>query len=48
MCFKEGWNIPFARIKLFSRDRWIDAEGTFDDAVKLGEEIVKRWNEYSK
>jgi hypothetical protein len=46
LCFKSGGgsNIPFAKIKLHSRDRAIDAEASFDDATRLGNEIVKRWN----
>ena len=44
LCFAEGMNIPFARIKLFSRDRAVDADATFDDAMKLGDEIARRWN----
>lgn len=38
LCFKAGMNIPFATIKLHSRD-------AFGDAVKMGEEIVNRWND---
>lgn len=46
LCFKSGGgsNLPFAKIKLHSRDRWVDAEATFEDATRLGNEIVKRWN----
>jgi len=44
LCFAEGINIPFAKIKLYTRDRAIDADAVFDDAVRLGEEIAFRWN----
>jgi hypothetical protein len=45
LCFKAGnWNIPFAQIKLFTRDRYVDAKATHPDAVNLGDEIVRRWN----
>jgi len=47
ICFKESMNVPFAKIKLHSRDRYTDAKAVFDDAVRLGQEIVKRWNSYS-
>ena len=36
--------IPFADIKLHDKDRWVDAEATYDDAVKLAKEIEARWN----
>ncbi len=48
LCFKEqecGWNIPFAEIKLFDSERYIDFKATFDDAKKLGDEIARRWND---
>lgn len=40
----KGWNIPIAKIKLYSGDLLIDAKKAYPDAVKLGEEIVRRWN----
>lgn len=48
ICFKASMNVPFAKIKLHSKDRYIDAKEVFDDATRLGEEIAKRWNSYSK
>lgn len=44
LCFAEGLNIPFAKIKLYTRDRAVDADAVFADAVNLGEEIARRWN----
>lgn len=40
-----GMNIPFAQIKLYHSELWKDADETFDEAVKLGKEIARRWNE---
>lgn len=48
LCFKEedcGWNIPFAKIKLFDSGLYKDFKATMEDAQKLGEEIARRWNE---
>lgn len=45
LCFVAGMNIPFAQIKLYSSSLRMDAEATFDDAVNLGKEIARRWNE---
>ncbi len=45
LCFKANMNIPFAKIKLFTKDLFVDAEATMEDAYKLGNEIVKRWND---
>ena len=48
LCFKEEgcvWNIPFAEIKLFDSDLYVDFKATMDDAKKLGDEINRRWNE---
>jgi hypothetical protein len=45
LCFKENMNISFARIKLYSSDLHRDEQVVFEDAVKLGEEICRRWNE---
>lgn len=46
LCFKtdNGMNVGFARIKLYGRDRFVDAQAVFEDASILGEEICKRWN----
>ena len=44
LCFAENTNIEFARIKLHSRDRAVDADAVYDDAVMLGSEIARRWN----
>lgn len=46
LCFKDGWNITFAAIKLHSKDLAVDADAVYDDAVALGKEIARRWNEY--
>ena len=45
LCFKESWNLPFATIKLYSRDLFQDADQVFKDAKILGMEIARRWNE---
>lgn len=45
LCVKDGMNIPIAKIKLYSRPLAIDADAVFEDAVNLGEEIARRWNE---
>lgn len=46
LCFRtENMHVPFATIKLHSEDLAIDADAVFDDACKLGDEIVRRWNE---
>jgi hypothetical protein len=44
LCFAEGWNIPFAEIRLHSRDLARDADAVFEDAGRLGDEIARRWN----
>lgn len=44
LCFAEGWNIPFAQIKLHDRDLARDADAVFDAACRLGDEICRRWN----
>lgn len=44
LCFAAGWNIPFAKIRLYTRDLARDADAVFDDAARLGDEIVRRWN----
>lgn len=48
LCFKANMNIPFAEIRLHSEDLAVDADAVFDDAVKLGDEIARRWNENKK
>ena len=48
MCFKEGMNIPFGRIRLYDSDLYRDAEATSDDAYALGNEIARRWNENAR
>lgn len=48
LCIKEPgnhWNFPIAKIQLHSKDLYVDFKATFEDAVKLGEEIARRWNE---
>lgn len=45
LCFRGGgFNIPFAKIKLYDSSRAIDADATFESAKFLGEEICRRWN----
>ncbi len=44
LCFKAGMNVPFATIKLYTKDLWVDAKAVFPDAVALGKEIERRWN----
>lgn len=44
LCFKGNMHISFAQIKLHSGNKAIDADAVFDDAMKLGNEIVRRWN----
>lgn len=44
LCFAEGWNIPFAQIKLHDRDLAVHADAVFDAACRLGDEICRRWN----
>lgn len=48
LCFKTNMNVPFAKIKLYSKDRFIDAKETMDDAYRLAKEIADRWNSHSK
>ncbi len=46
LCFAEQMNIPFAKIKLHSADRYKDAMQVLPDAAALGDEIAQRWNDY--
>jgi len=46
LCFKEHMYIPFAKIKLHSKDTYADAKEVMDDAYNLGQEICKRWNAF--
>jgi len=46
ICFKSNMHIPFAEIKLHSKDRFSDAKEVLEDAYNLGEEICKRWNAF--
>lgn len=48
LCIKEegcGWNIPIGKIKLHSRDLYVDFKATLEDAKNFGDEIARRWNE---
>lgn len=46
LCFKtDNLHVPFAKIKLYSKNLAVDADAVFEDASKLGEEIARRWNE---
>jgi len=44
LCIEGPMHISFAKIKMYSRDRFVDAEATFESASKLGNEIADRWN----
>ena len=44
LCFKSGMNVNFAEIKLYDSGRFKEKEATYSSAVKLGKEIVRRWN----
>lgn len=46
LCFNEGLHITFASIKLHSKNHKVDADAVFEDALRLGKEIARRWNEY--
>lgn len=48
LCFKANMNVPFAKIRLHTKDLFIDAQETNEDAYKLGNEISKRWNIYNE
>jgi hypothetical protein len=50
LCFDNegGFNLPFARIKLHSSDKAVDAKNVVEDAYALGEEIARRWNEFKE
>lgn len=41
-----GCNIPIAEIKLYT-DKFYQKMEAYEEAIKLGEEIVRRWNEAS-
>ena len=45
LCFKGPMHISFASIKLHSSFLRREADAVFDDAMTLGEEIARRWNE---
>ncbi|MDR0385609.1 MAG: hypothetical protein LBH60_05990 [Prevotellaceae bacterium] len=48
LCIKEKGkrtNFPVANVKLYSGDLYVNFKEAYDDAVKLGEEIARRWNE---
>lgn len=44
LCFKSGMHIPFARIRLHTKDLARDADAVLEDAYNLGKEIARRWN----
>lgn len=44
LCIKGNMYIPFAKIKLFDTNRFIDAKKSFECATALGEEIAKAFN----
>ena len=43
LCIRANFLIPIADIKLYSRDRFVDAEYCFESARALGKEIERRW-----
>lgn len=46
ICVKGCMNVPIAKIKLHSSDRYADAQAVFQDSCNLGDEMVRRWNAY--
>lgn len=48
LCIKSNMNIPFASIRLFDTDRFVDAKKSFEAAEALGNEIVKAFNNREK
>ena len=42
---KNSMSVGFAKIKLHSKDLYIDYKATADDAYAFGKEIARRWNE---
>jgi hypothetical protein len=48
LCIKSNMNIPFAKIKLFDTDRWVDAEKSFEAATALGNKIAYEFNDRHK
>ena len=44
LCLKGDMNIPIALIKLHDSATFVDTLYVYDDAVRLGKEIVRRWN----
>ncbi|WP_300440638.1 hypothetical protein [Christiangramia sp.] len=48
LCFKANMNIPFAKIKLHSADRFESADKVMNDAYQLATEIARRFNEFPK
>lgn len=49
LCVKEpgcAWNIPIGEIKLYSSELYVDFKETYDDAVKFGTEICRRFNKF--
>lgn len=43
---EDNWNFPIGTIKLHSRNLYVDFKETLEDATLLGEEIVRRWNDF--
>jgi hypothetical protein len=48
LCFDFGCKLAFARIILHSRDRATDADAVYLDAMAMGNETARRWNEHQK
>lgn len=50
LCISDGgeadWNIPIAKIELYSSGLFKDVDATYEDASALGEEIARRFNEF--
>lgn len=47
LCIDANMSIPFAKIKLHSKDMFSEARAIENEAYKFGEEIAKRWNKYN-
>lgn len=50
LCISDGektsWNIPIAKIKLYSSGLFKDFDATYKGASVLGREIARRFNEF--
>lgn len=48
LCVRAGMNVPFAQIKLYCRDRAVDADAAFDTATAFGNAIAEAWNQRNR